>query len=822
MMFAVQSENLIVASGRVWYTKEVVTLLIRSMASPLRATHVGTILPVLRRPLLMVAGLVCCLVATACGSLISADVKRGDQHLAAGNWEEATVAYRQALKDAPFDLSLQNKYAIARERAAAMHEERGRQLLKDRQLELAADEFKRALTIEPTSKEHESGLTEALRLKEARDRYREAERLAQLGRVPEAMEGYRRAVELDPSYKDALDGVSRLSEEQHALDRDDRQKQPVTLQFRNAGLKEVLEALGKAAHVNFVFDKDVRNDPITVSLEDKPFDEALTLVLNSNSLFAQKAGPALFIISPNTKQKQEQYQDLMIRTFYLSSAKAKDMVALLKTMLDVKHIHGNEPLNTIVIRDQPEKVELAEKIIQANDREDSEVLFDVEVLEVDRTVNQTYGLSYPKQIAAALIPPGFTGTIAGDIAQQFTSRNLASLGKDSYLFKLPTNVQLDFLKQVTDAKTLAAPKVRVVNNKKAEVNIGDKQPILLSTTNVLPGQAATGAVPTTSTVTSIEFRDTGVKLTVEPNIHLGNELSLKMKIEVIRLGDSVLLQASPPISQFKFGNRSAETMLNVRDGETIVLGGLLQEEDRRTKTTIPWIGDIPILGNLLSSFTTSRVTTEVILTITPHIVNPLRPPGLQAQVFWSGTESVYSTSPLFAVQPKKVSTRVPASDEPGTVYQKSSAKKPKGEASVLEPVPMTLQLSIQPADAAVQTGKEFRVDVMAKNVHGLDTETFTLDFDPKIIEFRDAAEGEVLGTEAGKAAVAVAPQSADGVVELRLHRSVSATKEDGRLLRLTFVAKAPGVSPLRLQAAKHDGPDGPEGVGEAKGVVRVR
>ena len=150
-------------------------------------------------------------------------------------------------------------------------------------------------------------------------------------------------------------------------------------------------------------------------------------------------------------------------------------------------------------------------------------------------------------------------------------------------------MQLDFFKQVTDAKTLAAPKVRVLNNKKAEVNIGDKQPILLSTTNVLPGQAATGAVPTTSTVTSIEFRDTGVKLTVEPNIHLGSELSLKMKIEVIRLGDTVLLQQSPPITQFKFGNRSAETMLSVRDGETIVLGGLLQEEDRRTKVTIPWI-----------------------------------------------------------------------------------------------------------------------------------------------------------------------------------------------------------------------------------------
>ncbi len=792
------------------------------MRSSLRATHVDITGPSMLRLLLSAVGMLCCIVTTACGTLTSPDIKRGDQHLAAGNWEEATVAYRQALKDDPFEPSLQNKYAIARERAAAMHEERGRQLLKDRQLEQAADEFKRALTIEPTSKDHESGLTEAFRLKEARDRYREAERLVQLGRVGEAMEVYQRAVELDPTYKEALEGVARLSEEQHAVGRDDRQKQPVTLQFRNAGLKEVLEALGKAARVNFVFDKDVRNDPVTVSLEDKPFDEALTLVLNSNSLFAQKAGPSLFIISPNTKQKQEQYQDLIIRTFYLSTAKAKDMVALLKTMLDVKHIHGNEPLNTIVIRDQPEKVELAEKIIQANDREDSEVLFDVEVLEVNRTVDQQYGLNYPKQIAASLVPPGFTGAIAGDIAQQFTYRNLASLGQDSYLFKLPTNVQLDFFKQVTDAKTLAAPKVRVLNNKKAEVNIGDKQPILLSTTNVLPGQAATGAVPTTSTVTSIEFRDTGVKLTVEPNIHLGSELSLKMKIEVIRLGDTVLLQQSPPITQFKFGNRSAETMLSVRDGETIVLGGLLQEEDRRTKVTIPWIDSIPFLGNLLSSFKTQRVTTEVILTITPHIMNAVRLPGPQGQAFWSGTESVYSTLPLFAIQPKKVSARASASTDPSTVYQKSSAKKGKGEASITEVVPTGLQLSIQPADTVAQVGKEFRVDVMGKHVLGLETETFVLDFDPQVVEFRDAAQGEVLGAESGKAAVVVAPHSTDGVVELRLHRSASATKDEGRLLRLTFLAKAPGVSAVHLLGAKHAGVEGSEEATEAKGVVRVR
>ncbi len=309
---------------------------------------------------------------------------------------------------------------MARERAAASYEERGRAYLKEHQPDLAAEQFKRALTIEPSSLEHQSGLLEALRLKDARGQNREADRLAQLGRTDEAMEAYARAAELDPSFKEPLESISKLTEEQQALNRDDRRKQPVTLRFRNAGLKEVLEGIGKAGGINLIFDKDVRNDPVTISIQDTPFEEAFNLLLNSNSLFAQTVSPGVMIVSPNTKQKQEQYQDLMIRTFYLSNAKAKDMLVLLKSMLDSKRMHANEQLNTIVIRDQPEKLEMAEKIILANDRLDSEVLFDVEVLEVDRTVDQTYGLTYPKQIAAAMVPPGSTGLIAGTLAQQFT------------------------------------------------------------------------------------------------------------------------------------------------------------------------------------------------------------------------------------------------------------------------------------------------------------------------------------------------------------------------------------------------------------------
>ena len=751
------------------------------------------------------------LLLTGCSLFVSPEVKRGDQYLAEEQWEAASLAYKQALKEDPFNPTLQSKYALARGRTATMHAERGRAFIRDGQDDLALEEFKRALTIEPSSVEYQSGFQEATRLKESRSHFREAERLAQLGRMEEALGSYARAVELDPTYQAPLDGIARLTEEQQALSRAEGMKEPVTLKFKSAGIKEILEAVAKASGLTLVFDKDVRNDPISISIQDTPFEEAFRLILTSNSLFARHISPTVLVVSPDTKQKQEQYQDLMIRTFYLSTAKAKDMVLLLKSMLDSKRMHANEQLNAIVIRDQPEKLELAEKIILANDRQEPEVLFDLEVLEVNRTKSQAYGLNYPKQAGAGLIASGFTGTLAAE-AVQLTYRQLTNLGPDNYLFKLPTTVLLDFFKQQSDAKTLASPKIRVINNKKAEINIGDKQPILLSTTNVLPGQATTGAVPTTSTVTSIEFRDTGVKLTVEPSIRLGNELSLKIKVEVIRVGDQVTLQASPLIQQFKFGNRSAETTLNMRDGETIVIGGLLQEEDRRTRVTIPWVGDLPLIGNLLSSFKTERVTTEVILTITPRIAQPALPPGSTNQAFWSGTEFNYSTSPAFSGSTTKISTSLQG--DRGRPANRLGMT-PKGATQVNPVQPLTELatpgpvLEVKPDDAVVQTGKEVRMVIVDARIRASGADTFRLEYDPEILEFKELGDAKLLPRG----------ETTDGNrVGTLMFQQVHPDQRSPRAMNFTFVGKAPGVSPVRVELSSSEASSRATG----SGVVRVR
>jgi general secretion pathway protein D len=770
---------------------------------------------------------VCCLLAVAC---TMPEVQLGDQLAAKGDWEGAVSAYRDALKKGPFNEDVKQRLKQAKVRAAELHYAEGRKHLKESRVPEAVHAFKQALSLDPTRKEYQAVVSDAFRLKEARDQLLAADKLKTLGRLNEALAAYEQAVQLDPDLTLALDGITAVTEQQKGESAFGGSTQPVTLRFQNAKLKEVFEILARAGGLNVILDKEVKDDPITIFIKDTLFPDALNLILSTNGLFAKRIGPDTLLVSPNTKPKQDQYQDLLIRTFYFSNAKAKDMVNLLRTMLESKRVYVNEPINAVVIRDTPDKLQLAERIILANDRRESEVELDLEVLEVNRTDSKKYGLNFAKSAGAALVPPGFVGTLAAS-ANQFTYRQLLSLGPDSYLFSLPVSVVLDFFKNETDTKTLASPKLRVLNNRQASVNIGDKQPILLSTTNVLPGQAATGAVPTTSTVTSIEFKDVGVKLTVEPTIHLLDELTLKLKIEVTRVGDQVTLQASPEIKQFRFGTRTAETVLNMRDGEAVILAGLIQDEERKTRVTVPGLGDIPVLGHLFSSVTTDTITTEVVLTITPRIVRNVNVPGVDTQAFWSGTEGNYSATPLFPEVRKtsfKSSVPAPASAQapaagatPAQPNVQAPAAGTPAQPTPAPPVtpggpapqpPISQQgggvvvaggaaiLAIRPPELSAFAGQEFAVELLADNIESFAESSVTVSYDPKVLEFQRALEGEFLtrnGTPASITIVSATPTA--GQITFRLQRGGEPVAGSGVLAMVFFKGKAAGSSAVEIQ-----------------------
>ncbi|MDH4192967.1 MAG: tetratricopeptide repeat protein [Nitrospirota bacterium] len=756
-------------------------------------------------------GIVCMMLLLAC---TMREVQLGEELEQKGDWDGAVAAYREAVRKDPFSKELEEKLKAVKTRAAEQHFSRGRQLLKERNMAEALQEFQLAIGLDPEKTEHHAALNDVLRLKSARQTLLDGKNLEGLGRYDEALSLYEAAVELDPSLSEAVEGITRVVQLQKATQTIGGSAEPVTLRFQNTRLKQVFEILARTANIDILFDKDVRDDLVTIFTKDTPFDEALNLILTTNQLFAKRVGPDRLLVIPDTKQKREQYDDLQIRTFYLSNAKAKDIANLLRTILETKRVYVNEPLNTVVIRDEPDKIGLAEQIILANDRQDSEVLFDIEVLEVNRTKSRTIGLNFAKQAGFGIFPDGTEAF--STIRQTFTFKNLTSLGQDSYLFTFPSSVLLDFLKQESNAKTLSNPKIRVLNNQKASINVGDKQPILLSTTNVLPGQAATGAVPTTSTVTSIEFKDTGIKVTVEPTIHLINAITLRLQIEVTRLGQRVLLQTSPEISQFRFGTRTADTALNIRDGETVILGGLISEEDMKTREAVPGIDDIPGLGSLLSNSKTDKNTTEVILVITPHIVRSVQPPQLAKQTLWSGTANQYTNKPMFSQPPPAVPlmttlesspavTNPPGSPDISKDTQLAQEKKvdqespDKGLQEASKTGADAPRLAILPAAASIKIGDQISLSLQGENFSLMGKGSLTLTYNPAVVTFKQAVEGTFLSSQQIAPSLTVSAVPHLGQLVLQMGQQGISVQGSGSLATVVFEATGKGTSNIQIQ-----------------------
>jgi general secretion pathway protein D len=749
------------------------------------------------------------------------ELKLGEELEKKGDWDGAVAAYRAAVKKEPFDKELEKKFRHAKIRAAEQHFAQGREWLKKGQIPEALQEFEIALGLDPDKPEHHTALNDAWRLRSARQTLLDAKQMEGLGRLDEALGLYETAVELDPSLAEAVEGITRVVQQQQETQTIGESGEPVTLRFQNTRLKQVFEILARTADIDILFDKDVRDDLVTIFTKDTPFHEALNLILNTNQLFAKRVGPDRLLIIPDTKQKREQYEELQIRTFYLSNAKAKDMANLLRTILETKRVYVNEPLNTVVIRDKPAKITLAEQIILANDRQDAEVLFDVEVLEVNRTKTQKLGLNFAKSAGFGIFPDSLdaAGTLAAKafstIPSTFTYRNLTDLGKDSYLFTFPSSVLLNFFKQESEAKTLSSPKLRILNNQKGSINVGDQVPILLSTTNVLPGQAATGAVPTTSTVTSIEFKDTGIKLTIEPQVHLNNSITLRLQIEVTRLGDRVILQSDPLITQFRFGKRTADTALNIRDGETVVLAGLIAEEDRKTRDSVPGVDDIPLIGDVLSNTDTDKITTEVILVVTPHIVRKLTPPQLAKQTMWSGTAQNYATKRQFPINQKGLTSlyndggtglsstadSAPSSSNEqaaeATNVDQDSAESDQTDSKT-SPTEVS-RLQVLPAAASIKIGEQISLTLQGQNFSSAERTSLALTYDPAVMTFKQAIEGPFWTGQQVPPSLTVSVVPNAGQLVIQMGQQGKPVQGGGALASIVFEATGTGTSPIHIQ-----------------------
>lgn len=386
-------------------------------------------------------------------------------------------------------------------------------------------------------------------------------------------------------------------------------KTPISLEFRDTELKIIIEALAKGTGVNFVLDNDVKSNlKASLFIRDVSLEDALDMLAQSNQLKKKVLSENSVIIYPDTALKVRQYQDLVIRSFFLEYADPATVSKLLTSMLGIRDIQTDERLPMIMIKDVPEVMIMAEKLIQSQDIPEPEVMLEMEILEVRRNAITETGVTWPTQLSVL------------SSSDFLTLAALKGVGSDNIGVSPNPSLHLDG--QDGNVNLLANPRIRVKNRGQAKIHIGDRVPVI--TSNV----SSNGVISD-----NVQYIDTGLKLDVEPEISMSGDVTIKLNLDVSSIVGKPAAGVAPQI-----GTRSTSTQLRLKDGETQILAGLISDEDRQTVTKIPGLGDLPILGRLFSTHNNDKIKTELVLSITPHIIRERQSPDAALSEYWMGTE----------------------------------------------------------------------------------------------------------------------------------------------------------------------------------------
>jgi general secretion pathway protein D len=598
-----------------------------------------------RRTRWLGAGILILLLA---GCVTNPNLDQGRALIAQGKIEEGVAKLQQAAHDEPDNLEIRT--TLANQKLQALQTLLNRadnERLAGRYAQAEAD-YGAVLRIEPANPRAAQGLDQVQLDQRHAAQAQEAEALLKKNDTDGAERILRTILAQDPNHREAR-RLFGLVEQQRArsetvpaalkgsLDK------KMTLEFRDAPLKSVFEVLARSSGVNFVFDKDVRSDAkVTIFVRDSSLDEVIRLILATQQLTRKFLNENSILIYPNNPVKAKEYQELVTKNFYLANADVKQAQALIKSVVKTRDTFIDEKLNLLVIKDTPEAVRLAEKLINALDLAEPEVMLDVEVLEVSRSKLRELGINFPSEVGYGLLQPNVTSTSTTAFGQT-TSTTLGGqlvqgnvdLRNHPGLTTFVANpmATLKLLDTDGDGQILANPRIRVRNRQKAKIHIGEKLPVFTTTSTANVGVSS-----------SVSYLDVGLKLDVEPQVYLDDEVGIKVGLEV----SSIIKEITGPQGAiaYEVGTRNTDTSLRLKNGETQVLAGLINDEERNSANKLPGLGDLPIVGRLFSTHRDSSNKTEIVLLITPRVIRNVARPDQAAPVIPSGTDADVGAPPL--------------------------------------------------------------------------------------------------------------------------------------------------------------------------------
>jgi len=518
-----------------------------------------------------------------------------------GNWDEAVLYYMEAVEREPGNLEYRSSLLRAKIRASQEHFKKGKQYREAGVPRRAFVEFQQAVQLDPTNQYA----------------------LAEMEAVAEAI----RAAEEN---RDPVDSIAKLKDKTRGARPqppvlNPRSDEPIDLDFSSpTSVKDVYRAMGKAYGINVLFDPNLKDAEISITLKEVTAKDALEVVMRAAGHFYKVQDEHTIIVVADTPQNRRNYEDLVIQTFFLSNADIKQVMTMLRSLVDAKKIATNEQLNAIILRDTADKVKVAEKIIESNDKAKAEGVVDVELLQVNSSKIQELGMSLTSNTITQSLDLG------GDNVPLRLS-DLDDLTSNNWTLTIPDFIY-NFVKTSTQSQVLARPQLRITEGEKARLLIGNRVPIPTTTFNTANNNGG-NIVP----LTTFQYTDVGIKIELEPRVHHNREITLKVTVEVSNVADFV--EASGGQRQPVIGTRTIESTIRLKDGETNFLAGLIQTDDINTETGIPGISDVPLLGRLFSNNNSNASRTDVILTMTPHII---RTPNITEEdllPIWVGTES---------------------------------------------------------------------------------------------------------------------------------------------------------------------------------------
>lgn len=584
------------------------------------------------------------------------------------------------------------------------------------ELEVARALYEQAAMADSSNPRARQGLDAVTAEERHRALYREADAAFKTGHAREAQDKLRLILAENKDHRDAQALQRRIGEQQPTGSRERALalslQRPITLEFRDTDLKTILELVSRTTGINFFFDKDVRSDlRTTVFVRNTSIEDVLRFILVTNQLERKVLNDTTLLIYPNTAAKIKEYQELVTKSFYLAHADVKQTANMIKGMIKTRDVFIDEKLKLVVMRDTPDAVRMAEKLVAAQDLAESEVMLEVEVMEVASGLLSELGIRYPSQVSISAVG-------AGGTAGTFTLPEWQNRSAGLYRISVTNPLLIaNFRDQMSRANTLANPRIRVKDGQKARVHIGDRVPVITTT------------LTATSFVSeSVSYLDVGLKLDVEPAISLANEVGIKVGLEVSNIVREI--RSASGTLTYQVGTRNATTSLHLKDGETQILAGLISDDERKVADRVPGLGSLPLLGRLFSSHNDTATKTEIVLLITPRILRTVARPDIAITEFLSGTDAAVGAPPLV----------LRAVDTPATTP--AARTTPVGKSTAAAPQSAT-RLALQ-APPQARIGDSFTVAIDLLPDTPVRSATFELAFDPSRLSVTRVEEGEML------------------------------------------------------------------------------